>query len=185
MSEVFPIQTRDVRLLTSAPLHYAELLQSFLQNFTEDDGKAKYMEVLVSHKQLLPLFQTYRGLKPSLGAARYSKPSAGGAGHRPGRSSAGESNFGKRRKGNALRAFRSWTLSQLTGVGLHNQEGQTDLVEKISTNALRYVRLIGEAADRLMPAATRTDLPEDIFDVLQRQVRTCASHACHMPVGID
>ena len=72
-------------------------------------------------------------------------------------------------------AFRYSTLSHLTGVGLHNQEGQQDLVEKISTNALRYVRLIGEAADRLMPAATRTDLPEDIFDVLQRQVRIHAS----------
>ena len=50
------------------------------------------------------------------------------------------------------------------------QEGQTDLLEKIGSNALRYVRLIAEAADRLMPAATRTDLPEDVFDVLQRQV---------------
>ncbi|KAK9828231.1 hypothetical protein WJX74_004646 [Apatococcus lobatus] len=91
-----------------------ELLQSFLQNFTEDDGKAKYMEVL---QEIANREQTVLAID----------------------------------------------LEDL------QQEGQTDLVEKITTNALRYVRLIGEAADRLMPAATRTDLPEDVFDVLQRQ----------------
>ncbi len=53
------------------------------------------------------------------------------------------------------------------------QDGQSDLVEKITQNALRYVKLIGEAADRLMPPATSTDLPEDVFDVLHRQVSGC------------
>jgi hypothetical protein len=48
-----------------------------------------------------------------------------------------------------------------------------ELAADATANARRYARLAAEAADAAMPPPTRGDLPDDVFDVLQRQVRSC------------
>lgn len=45
-----------------------------------------------------------------------------------------------------------------------------ELAADAAANARRYARLAAEAADATMPPPTRGDLPDDVFDVLQRQV---------------
>lgn len=45
-----------------------------------------------------------------------------------------------------------------------------ELADAANANARRYARLAAEAADAAMPPPTRSDLPDDVFDVLQRQV---------------
>lgn len=46
-----------------------------------------------------------------------------------------------------------------------------ELAAEATANARRYARLAAEAADAAMPPPTRGDLPDDVFDVLHRQVR--------------
>ena len=45
----------------------------------------------------------------------------------------------------------------------------------IEGNTRYYVKLFAEAADSLMPAPARSDMPSDVFDVLLQQV--CHSSA--------
>lgn len=46
-----------------------------------------------------------------------------------------------------------------------------ELAAEATANARRYARLAAEAADAAMPPPTRGDLPDDVFDVLHRQVK--------------
>lgn len=45
-----------------------------------------------------------------------------------------------------------------------------DLVHRMETNTQQYLSLLASAADEAMPAPTRSDLPDDIFDILLDQV---------------
>jgi len=45
-----------------------------------------------------------------------------------------------------------------------------DLADAAAANARTYEGLLAAAADAAMPAPTRDDVVEDVFDVLQRQV---------------
>lgn len=44
------------------------------------------------------------------------------------------------------------------------------LTERMEANTLQYLGLLAQAADEVMPQPTKTDLPEDIFDILLEQV---------------
>ncbi|KAL6779626.1 MCM7 [Auxenochlorella protothecoides x Auxenochlorella symbiontica] len=46
-----------------------------------------------------------------------------------------------------------------------------DLVHRMETNTQQYLSLLASAADEAMPAPTRSDLPDDIFDILLDQRR--------------
>ena len=62
---------------------------------------------------------------------------------------------------------------QYTHHGAADAHPLEELLKKIETNTRQYVRVFAEAADKVMPVATRTDIPSDVFDVLLEQVRFC------------
>ncbi|MEW5297665.1 MAG: hypothetical protein WDW38_006841 [Sanguina aurantia] len=49
--------------------------------------------------------------------------------------------------------------------------GGASFVSEIEANARRYLRLFAEAADATIPKQTRTDIPMDVYDVLNKQRR--------------
>jgi hypothetical protein len=50
-----------------------------------------------------------------------------------------------------------------------------DFVQSIETNTSTYLKIFAEAADDCMPEPTRTDIPDDVYDVLLKQVGSCAA----------
>ena len=67
----------------------------------------------------------------------------------------------------------SATLQYAAGV-LGDEKGtMEEFLTNVETNTKQYLKLFSEAADACMPQPTRTDLPDDVYDVLLQQVRTC------------
>lgn len=55
------------------------------------------------------------------------------------------------------------------------REGLDELLHNIESNTRQYIKLFSEAADIAMPAPSRNDIPNDVFDVLLEQV-TCDTY---------
>ena len=50
------------------------------------------------------------------------------------------------------------------------REGLDEFLHNIESNTRHYTKLFADAADIAMPAPSRNDIPNDVFDVLLDQV---------------
>ena len=70
------------------------------------------------------------------------------------------------------------------------REELDEFLHSIESNTRQYLKLFAEAADIAMPAPSRNDIPNDVFDVLLEQVAVRPSYlllttcACAMPASL-